>query len=302
MAPIRPRVRAASAGFLTAMGIRVIAGREFSPADTATAPPVIVMNRSAARHFFGSTAASPVGQVLEWNVVKERIPVVLIGIVEEIRNETLAEEPVPEIFVEYRQMLALAERWGDPSRRRDEMAIGFLSFAVRTRSDPASAIPEIGRIARAVDANAGIDAIAPLEHLMASSVARPRFYAILLGGFATVAAFLAVVGVYGVLAYAVIQRTQEIGIRMALGAQRSQVLGLVLRRGVALTIFGIALGMAGAAAAAPLLQSQLFGVMPLDMRTFAVVAVLFAAVAVAASCVPARRAMKVDPVIALRVE
>ncbi len=298
MRPVKARVRAVSAGFLTAMGIRLLGGREFSTADTVTAPPVIVMNRSAAKQFFGDT--SPVGEVVEWNVAKDRIPVQVVGVVEEIRNETLAHDPVPEIFVEYRQLLTLAERWGDPPRRRDEMAIGFFSFAVRTRTDPRSVIPEIARMVRQVDANAGIDAIAPLAQLMASSVARPRFYAILLGVFAAVAAFLAAIGVYGVLAYTVAQRTQEIGIRMALGAQRSQVLGLILRKGVVLTVVGIAVGLAAAAAGTPLLRGMLFGVTPLDARTFAAVGIAFAAVAIVACYLPATRATRVDPMVALR--
>lgn len=298
MRPVKARVRAVSAGFLTAMGIRLLGGREFSTADTVTAPPVIVMNRSAAKQFFGDT--SPVGEVVEWNVAKERIPVQVVGVVEEIRNETLAHDPVPEIFVEYRQLLTLAERWGDPPRRRDEMAIGFFSFAVRTRTDPRSVIPEIARMVRQVDANAGIDAIAPLAQLMASSVARPRFYAILLGVFAAVAAFLAAIGVYGVLAYTVAQRTQEIGIRMALGAQRSQVLALILRKGVVLTVVGIAVGLAAAAAGTPLLRGMLFGVTPLDARTFAAVGIAFAAVAIVACYLPATRATRVDPMVALR--
>ena len=126
--------------------------------------------------------------------------------------------------------------------------------------------------------------------------------ALLLGVFAGVAGLLAAVGIYGVLAYAVIQRTQEIGIRMALGAQRMQVLALVLRKGLLLTAIGILLGVAGAAASARLLQGMLFGVTPLDARTFVVVAMLFGLVALVASYLPARRATQVDPIVALRAE
>jgi putative ABC transport system permease protein len=142
----------------------------------------------------------------------------------------------------------------------------------------------------------------PMDRLVASSVARPRFYAVLLGVFAGVAGLLAAIGIYGMLAYAVTQRTQEIGIRMALGAQRWNVLALVLGKGVILTTVGIALGLAGAAATTRLLQSMLFGVAPLDPTTFITVSLMFGVVATLASYIPARRATMVDPMVALRSE
>ena len=142
----------------------------------------------------------------------------------------------------------------------------------------------------------------PMDRLVASSIARPRFYAVLLGVFAGVACALAAIGVYGVLAYDVIQRTHEIGIRMALGAQRSQVMGLVLRKGVMLTAVGIAIGLAAAAATTRVLQGMLYGLSPLDPQTFVAVSLLFGLVAIAAAYVPARRATGVDPMVALRTE
>ena len=148
------------------------------------------------------------------------------------------------------------------------MSIGFVSFAVRTQDEPEFAAPAVGRIVRSVDPNAGIDAMIPMDRLVASSVARQRFSAVLLGVFAGVAGLLAAMGIYGVLADAVSQRTQEIGIRMALGAQRAQVLALVLRSGVLLASAGIALGLVVAAAGARLLQGMLFGITPLDPYTF----------------------------------
>lgn len=182
------------------------------------------------------------------------------------------------------------------------MALGFLSFAVRTRGNPATAGPAVGRIVHSVDPEAGTDAMIPMDRLVASSVARPRFYAVLLGAFAGVAGLLAAIGIYGALACAVLERTQEIGIRMALGAQRAQVLALVLRKGLILTTIGIALGLVGAAAATRSLQGMLFGITPLDPATFIAVSVMFGLVATFASYVPARRATAVDPVVALRSE
>ncbi len=151
-------------------------------------------------------------------------------------------------------------------------------------------------------ANAGIDSIVPLERLVTSSVTRQRFYAVILGAFAAIAAVLACIGVYGVLAYAVTLRTQEIGIRMALGAERGAVLRLVLHQGLILTLTGIGIGILGARLSTQLLQGMLFGLTPFDPLTFAVVALLFGAVAMGASYVPARRATAVNPVVALRAE
>jgi predicted permease len=309
--PARPRVRSVSQGYLTTLGVRLLDGREFEATDTATAPPVIVINRTVARRFFG--ASSPVGQFVDWypNARMEGAgssnkgpvhAVQVVGVVEDVRNTTPDREAFPEVFVDYRQLLSIQQQWGDSTPQQDVVAIGFLSFAIRTRGDPASAIPAVGRIVRSVDPNAGIESILPMDRLVASNVARQRFYAVMLGVFAGVAGFLAAIGIYGVLAYAVIQRTQEIGIRMALGAQRTQVLALVLRKGLILTTIGIALGLVGAAAGTRLLQGMLFGITPLDPKTFMAVSLMFGLVAAFASYVPARRATNVDPMVALRSE
>lgn len=226
----------------------------------------------------------------------------VVGVVEDVRQESLADEPYPEVYVDYRQLLFLMQGWPEYRQRQNEWAIGFLSFAVRTSGDPASAVPAIRQVVSAVDPNIGIDAITPMERLVAGSVARQRFYAVMLGVFAGVAGLLAAIGIYGVLAYLVVQRTQEIGIRMALGAQRGQVLALVLRRGLILTIVGIALGLIGAAAGTRLLDRMLFGITPLDPKTFLAVAVIFGLVTTLASYLPARRATRLDPLVALRSE
>jgi len=240
---------------------------------------------------------------VDWYVGKApAVQLQVVGVVEDVRNESPDRDPNPDIFIDYRQLLALQQRWGDSPRRQDEMSIGFLSFAVRTSGEPGAAAPAIGRLVRTVDPNAGVDAIIPMDRLVASSVARQRFYAVILGVFAGVAGLLAAMGIYGVLAYAVSRRTHEIGIRMALGAQRAQVLALVLRRGVLLASVGIVLGLVVAAAGTRLLQGMLFGITPLDPFTFVAVSLLFGLVAALACYVPARRATNVDPMAALRSE
>jgi len=292
------RTRSVSDGFLTAMAVPILEGREFSPADSGTAPLVIVMNRSAAKKYFGD--ASPIGQQMTWYVGKGSAQATVIGVVEDVRQESATDPLVPEIFFDYRQYLARFSV--DRPQGQNETAIGFLSFALRTAGDPGTQVPHVREVVNGVDPNIGIDAIVPLERLEASALARERFYAVLLGVFASVAGLLGSIGVYGVLSYAVTQRTQEIGVRVALGARRSQVLSLILRGGAVLTVAGITLGLGAAAASARYLQSMLFGVQPTDATTFAAVAAAFAAVAMAACYLPARRATAVDPVVALRHE
>jgi putative ABC transport system permease protein len=299
MRDARIRVRSVSDHFLTAMGVPVLEGRDLSPSDSASAPLVIVINRAmAARYFSGN----PIGQVVDWHLDKSVFQATVVGVVEDLRQTSATSEVRPEIFVDYRQYMRAEEmaRPGNAARVQNEAAIGFLSFAVRTAGTPAALIPAVREEIRAVDLNIGVDAIAPMIDLEASSTARQRFYAVMLGIFAGIAALLAAIGVYGVLAYAVAQRTQEIGVRMALGAQRWQVMVMVLKRGFALTAIGLSLGLIGAAAGTRSLQTMLFGIEPLDPFTFLQVAAAFALIASLGSYLPARRATTVDPVVALR--
>jgi putative ABC transport system permease protein len=292
------RTRSVSSGFLTAMGVPILQGRDLSPADSGAAPGAVVINRSAARLYFGD--ASPIGQTMEWVVGKSHSNMTVVGVAEDVRQEAATDDLFPEIFFDYRQYLALHDV--DNPARQNEGVIGFLSFALRTTGDPAALIPAVRESITAIDPNIGIDVIAPMERLEASSRSTQRFYAVMLGVFALVSAVLAAIGVYGVLAYAVAQRTKEIGVRMALGAQAGQVLGMIMRSGMALTMFGVALGLVAAAAAARTIESMLFGITALDPSTFAAVALGFAGVAALASYFPARQATLVDPAITLRDE
>jgi len=297
----RTRLRPVSDGFLTAMGIPLVDGREFGPADRSPGPPAIVMSRSAARQYFGTARA--VGQVLDWHYADSaHIPVTVVGVVEDLRQLSPSDETAPEIFVEYRQFLSLLDEGENAAPRQNALAIGFLSFALRTDGDPSAVAPLVRDIVNRADPNIGIDVLVPMTRLVSSAIAPQRFYAVLFGVFAAIAGVLAIVGIYSVLAYAVVQRTQEIGIRLSLGAPRAQVLALVLRRGLVLTAIGIALGSLGAAAGAGLLRSLLFGITPLDATTFVAVPLVFSLVAMMASYLPARRATRIDPIVALRQE
>jgi len=296
--PDNPHLRAVSHDYLQTMGGRLVAGRWFEPRDDAAAPPVVIVNRTVVRRLFNNE--NPVGQLVHLDGNMELPPQQIIGVVEDMRQSRLDAEPTPQMFVDYRQVLALTQARKMPTAVQERLAFGFLSFFVRTDRDPARLMPSVRSLVNRVNSAAGIDVMLPMERLVASSLTRQRFYAILLGTFAAIAATLGAIGIYGVLAYAVGQRTHEIGIRMALGAERGAVLQLVLRHGIALITLGIGLGLAGAAGLARFLSGILFDLTPLDPATYVAVGILFTAVALVASYLPARRATLIDPMVALR--
>jgi predicted permease len=296
--PDNPHLRAVSHDYLQTMGGRLVAGRWFEPSDDAGAPPVIIVNRTVMRRLFNNE--NPVGQLVHLDGNMEFPPQQIIGVVEDMRQSRLDTAPTPQMFADYRQVLALTQARKMPTAAQERLAFGFLSFFARTDRDPATLMPTVRSLVNRVDPAAGIDVMVPMEELVSSSLTRQRFYAILLGTFAVIAAILSAIGIYGVLAYAVGQRTQEIGIRMALGAERGAVLQMVLRHGVALMSLGIGLGLAGAAGLARYLSGMLFDLTPLDPATYVAVTILFAAVALVASYLPARRATLIDPMVALR--
>ena len=296
--PDNPHLRAVSHDYLQTMGGRLVAGRWFEPGDDAAAPPVIIVNRTVMRRLFNNE--NPVGQFVHLDGNMELPPQQIIGVVEDMRQSRLDVAPTPQMFADYRQVLALTQARKMPTAAQERLAFGFVSFFVRTDRDPATLMPSVRSLVNRIDSAAGIDVMLPMEQLVASSLTRQRFYAILLGTFAAIAVVLGAIGIYGVLAYVVGQRTREIGIRMALGAERGAVLQMVLRHGIALMTVGIGLGLAGAAGLARYLSGMLFDLTPLDPATYVAVGVLFAAVALVASYLPARRATLIDPMVALR--
>jgi putative ABC transport system permease protein len=295
-----PQIRSVSHDFLPTMGVRLLAGRWLEPRDDGGAPPVLVVNRSLAKRFFGSD--DPVGQMVHVDGRMDLPPQQVVGVVDDMRQARLDREPVPQYFVDYRQVLALTQARQMPVSAQERLAFGFLSFVVRTDGDPARLMATMRSLIGRVDSNVGIDALLPMDQLVASSLTRQRFYAAVMGAFAAIAVLLSAVGIYGVLAYAVGQRTREFGVRTALGASSRDVLAMVLRQGLGLTGIGIVTGVAGAMALTRYLEGMLYGVTPLDPLTYVAVVVLFAAAASIASYVPARRATRIDPMTALRYE
>src|SRR5436190_520186 len=298
--PDNPQIRAVSHDYLPTMGVRLIAGRWFDARDDAAAPQVIIVNRLVVQRLFGNE--NPVGRLVHLDGRMEFAPQQIVGVVEDMRQARLDLEPAPQMFVDYRQVLALTQVRKMPTAAQERLAFGFLSFVVRTAGEPAELMPVVRSLVTRVDPSAGIDAMLPMEQLVAASLTRQRFYALMLGIFAAIAAALGAIGTYGVLAYAVARRTNEIGIRMALGAQRGDVLRLVIRRGAILAVIGIVLGLAGAAGLSRSLTVMLYGLTPLDPTTYVAVTSLFAVVTALASYMPARRAARVDPMDAIRCE
>ncbi|HEY3516930.1 MAG TPA: FtsX-like permease family protein, partial [Gammaproteobacteria bacterium] len=208
------------------------------------------------------------------------------------------------IFFDPRQTLARQPSPRPPQADRFFLTLGgsAITFAARTTADPVAILRDLRGIARDIDPKLAIDAAIPMQQIVRSLTTRPRFYAALLSTFGAIAGFIAVIGLYGVLSYVVGQRTKELGIRMALGAQRAAVLKLVLRQGAVIVAVGLVGGVAAAAALTRYLEGMLYDLPTLDVTTFAVVAVAFAAIAMLAAYLPARRATAIDPLAALRYQ
>jgi predicted permease len=286
--PDSPDVRLVSRDYLSVMGIRVVAGRGFHEDDREGSQRVLLLNQAVATRDF--PGENPVGQFVF--VGRDPKPWHIVGIVENVRQFGLDQEPTPQIFADVRQ-------WSAPTV---PIFPAGAYYAVRTQGDPSTLAASARAIARELDAQAALFNIAPMEHVVATTIARPRMYAILVTVFAMVGLVLALLGVYSVVAYAVTQRTREIGIRMSLGAERRSVVGLVLWHSSAASAAGILLGCLGAVGLSGFLDNLLFGMTTADPATFAITAVGFAITATLAAFVPALRATKIDPLRALRVE
>jgi predicted permease len=268
--------------FATA-GIPLRGGRDFNEGDTYNAPFVAVINEALARQAFPDQ--DPIGHSIFCGLDSNN-PMKIVGIVGNTRQYGPAREPSPEIFMPYEQ---------HPQPATD------LSLLVRTSMEPGTLSPVVREKIHELSSEVPIK-LTTMEALSSENVAAPRFRTLLLGIFAGLAMGLALVGVYGVMSYVVGQRSNEIGLRMALGATQGDVLRLVLRQTLLLAGSGIVIGLAGAAAVTQFLTSMLFGVKATDPATYAAVVALLVLAALAASYLPARRAVRVDPMVALRYE
>jgi putative ABC transport system permease protein len=269
-------------GFFGTMGIARRQGRDFSPADRMGSTPVAIVNEALARQAW--PGESPLGRQLKV-IGPPDVVATVVGVVATIKQFTVTDPPAPQLYMAKTQNPGI-----------------FSSVAARTVGDPEALGDAVREAIWAVDADQPVWKIRSMRSLLERDLAPRRFTMVLASSFALLALVLAVVGVYGVMSYAVAQRTREVGIRMALGAARGEVVRMVLGDGLRLVTLATALGLAGAYGGARLIQRQLFNVPPTDPVTFASVPAALAAVAALACWLPARRAARVDPVIALQSE
>lgn len=275
-------VEAVSPSWFRTMRVPMQAGREFTDADNATAPKVVIVNQALAHRYWPNQ--SPVGKHI---VVGRQAPSEVIGVASDVKNRGLALDAQPQIYMPFPQL-----PWGN------------MNLLMRTANDPHALISAVRGQISAIDADQPVTSIQTVSELMEGSLAQPRFMMLLLGVFSAMALVLAMVGIYGVLAYSVAQRRQELGIRMALGASRSDILRLVVKYGFTLTAAGIAIGMVLAIALSWIMASMLSGILyrvsARDLTTFVLAPLLFLVIALFASYMPARRATQVDPNEAVR--
>jgi putative ABC transport system permease protein len=268
-----------SSRYFETIGQRLVRGRAFEPKDEHGSVAVAVVNEALARHYWGDQ--DPIGQRVSFGDEEEPW-VTIVGVVGDVRYYGLDREPGQELYRPFAQQPG----WG--------------AVLVRTRVESSRAVALLRRAVREIDPEQPVDRIRPLSEVRAESVARPRVTAILLGVFALVALVITAAGIGGVLALSVSQRTVEIGVRMAMGAERTSVLRMILEQGLGLVIGGLALGLVGAVALSRLIERLLFGVPGTDPLTYLAVALLLLGVAAIACLLPARRAASVDPLVALR--
>jgi putative ABC transport system permease protein len=287
--PLAASFRVISPDYFRALRIPLENGRVFAPSDNTSNVPVVVINHAMAEMFFAGQ--NPIGRSI-WigkgmgPTISEPAPRQIIGVVGDIRESTLAQPASPTMFFPFSQT-----KWNEA-----------FYFVVRTRHAPMLTLPDARAALHAIDA--GIPLVQPetMQSVIADSLTQQRFDAILLGIFGTLALLIAAIGVYGVISYSMERRTHEIGIRLALGGQHKDVLRMVLGQGGKIALAGIAIGLAAAFGLTRLIASILYGVRATDPVTYAGVAILLMLVAVAASYIPARRATRVDPLVALRYE
>jgi putative ABC transport system permease protein len=277
-------VRVADDKYFDVLGIPVLKGRAFQPSDRAGAPDVVLLTASAARKFFPNGDA--IGRFVQLDWKREDGSLAggeVVGIVADTRSHGLDVLPPAQVYLPVAQL-----------------PVGSMSFVLRTETEPGAYAASVRQAVHVLDPNLPLNRVETLDERVARSVADRRFYMLLLSAFAALALVLAAIGIFGVLSYLVSQRMREIGIRIALGAPRGSVIGLVLRQAMAPAVAGIATGLGAALALSQYMRSMLFELTATDLPTFASVAGLLGAVALVAAWWPARRATRVDASTALR--
>jgi len=284
--PVQASPRVVSARSFSALGMRVVAGRGFSESDTESSSPVAVVNRVFAnRYLHGNALGTKIPQGLGY--MDSDQDATIVGVVDDVRYLGSNDATQPEMYYSYRQLNA-------------RLAVPVVTLLVRTASDPAALAAALRSAVREADATLVSESVMTMEDRMLIGLARPRLYMILLGGFAAFALTIAAVGLFGVLSYSVAQRSREIAVRTALGASPTQILGIVLRQGLAIAGVGIVVGVAAAVVLARSMATFLYGVAALDAFTFVAVPSVILVVAGCACVSPARRAARLDPLKALR--
>jgi predicted permease len=281
----RTQFRTVGLDYLRTMRIPLIEGRDFSARDDRHAPPVILINQSLARQFFPNE--SPIGKRIKPGVTASGPEVMreIVGVVGDVKHRNLWQATEPEVYTPY-----------------DQVAIGSMYVVVRSAGQPMNLLPAIREQVRALDPELPIYKAQLLEDYVSDSVAQRRFTSLLVSAFAGVGLLLATVGLFGLMSYNVAQRRNEIGIRVAVGAEKTDILGMIVREGLGWTLAGVVVGLAGTLVVSRILKSQLFGVSATDPTTFVVVALALILVAAVACYLPARRAANLDPLQALRNE
>jgi len=276
-------VRVADDGYFEALGIPVLRGRNFSQTEDTEPKRVVLINDAFARKYF--PGEDPIGKRVDVAMFDQPTPTEIIGVVGNVRYESLIDDFEPYVYFAH-----------------PDLTYSFMTLVIRTDGDPAALAPAVQREIRTLDPNQPVSDVRTMNQVMSETVSRARFNTLLLTLFAALATLLSAVGIFGVMNYSVALRTREIGLRLAIGAQPHQVLLLILKQGISLTIIGVVLGLAAAFALTRLLSGLLFGVAAVDAGTFAMMSLLLILVSIAACYLPARRAAKVDPMIALRCE
>jgi len=276
-------VRVVDAGYFQTMGIPLLRGRNFSDLELKESKHVILISEALARKHFPDE--DPIGKRLDVAMFETPQPAEIIGVVGNVRYDSLVDESPPAVYFPH-----------------PDLAYSFMTLVIQTDGDPAAIAPAVQREIRALDPNQPVSDVRTMNQVMSEWVARSRFNTLLLGLFAALATLLSAVGIFGVMNYSVALRTREIGLRLAVGAQPRQVLMLILKQGLLLTIAGVVLGLAAAFALTRLMSGLLFGVTAFDPATFATISLLLVVVSLVACYLPARRAMRIDPLQALRYE